>query len=190
MARKRSLDTAAVVQAAAALADSHGLEALTLAQLAAELEIKVPSLYNHVAGLAGLRRELALAGMHASADYLRRAAVGKAGDAAVRAVLRAYRDFARAHPGLYTASLRAPSPDDATLQAASADLLEVVVAVLAPYGLGEEASLHAVRGLRSLVHGFVELEAAGGFGLPLASAASFDWLVERFVEGLHHERQA
>ncbi len=34
-----------------------------MADLAERLEIRVPSLYNHVQGMEGLRRELALLGM-------------------------------------------------------------------------------------------------------------------------------
>ena len=41
-----------------------GIDAVTLASVAAALGVRSPSLYNHIAGLDGLRRELAL---HASA---------------------------------------------------------------------------------------------------------------------------
>jgi len=45
--------------------------------------------------------------------------------------------------------------------------------------------LHALRGLRSAVHGFATLEAVGGFGIPLSIDESFAWLVECFVGGLN-----
>jgi hypothetical protein len=44
--------------------------------------------------------------------------------------------------------------------------------------------LHAVRGLRSLVHGFATLEVAGGFGMPLDIDESFRRLVELLISGL------
>ncbi len=47
--------------------------------------------------------------------------------------------------------------------------------------------LHAVRGLRSIVPGFVTLEGAGGFGLPLDLDESFRRLVAAFVKGLRTE---
>lgn len=176
-----------MVQAAAAIADSEGLEQLTLARVAERLDVKVPSLYNHVDGLPGLRRALALAGVRAGVDAIRRVTVGIAGDAAVLALARAYRRFALEHPGQYAASVRAPGPEDAELVAASAELLEVVFAVLAPYQLGQEAATHAVRGMRSIVHGFVSLETAGGFGMPLAIDESFDRLVRAYIAGLGQE---
>ena len=49
------------MEAAAALADEGGAgEELSLARLAERLGVRKPSLYNHVEGLSGLRRELAL----------------------------------------------------------------------------------------------------------------------------------
>src|SRR5215472_13481724 len=62
MPGRAGLDTATVVRAAAELADASGLDSLTLAGLAEHLGVRVPSLYNHVEGLPGLRRSLALYG--------------------------------------------------------------------------------------------------------------------------------
>nr|WP_255604147.1 TetR-like C-terminal domain-containing protein [Oscillochloris sp. ZM17-4] len=101
---------------------------------------------------------------------------------------RAYRSFARAHPGQYAASVRAPGPGDAALEEASEELIGVVLAILAPYQLDATAATHAIRGLRSIIHGFVSLEMAGGFGLPLAIDESFEQLVATFIAGLGRAR--
>src|SRR3954469_10643694 len=106
MPPKAGLDHNAVVQAAAALADIAGLGQLTLADLAARLGVRTPSLYNHVAGLPGLRRDLALLGTRELSMRLSRAAIGKSGDAAVQSVCQAYRAFVNEHPGLYAATVR------------------------------------------------------------------------------------
>lgn len=184
MPARAGLDRAAVVQAAARIVDAKGADALTLAELAADLGVRTPSLYNHIAGLDGLRRDLALRGVRELNVRLTRAAVGKAGDAAILAFAGAYRVFAHKHPGLYALSLRAPNPGDEEMAAASGEALGTVVAVLGAYGLHDDIALHAVRGLRSICHGFVSLEAAGGFGLPLDRDASFHFLVQMFIAGL------
>ena len=62
MPARAGLDSAAVVRAAADLADAKGIDALTLGEVAARLGVRTPSLYNHIAGLDGLRRDLALLG--------------------------------------------------------------------------------------------------------------------------------
>ena len=74
MSPRAGLSREAVVQAAAALADEEGLEEVTLAELASRLGVRTPSLYNHVAGLEGLRRELALLGTRELGRRLGRAA--------------------------------------------------------------------------------------------------------------------
>ena len=191
MSPRAGLDRQAVVEAAATLADEEGLEAVTLAQLASRLGVRTPSLYNHVAGLEGLRRELALLGVRELGSRLGRAAIGKATDEAVEAIGGAYRSFVKEHPGLYAATLRASrfsEPADQKLQAAEQEVVEIVVAVLAPYGLRGDDALHAVRGLRSILDGLAALETAGGFGLALDLDESFRRLLRTFIEGLRRKR--
>ena len=79
------LTKAAVVDAAAELVDATGRE-VTLAELASHLGIRAPSLYNHVEGQEGLRRELALRSLREMGRRVGRAAAGRAGDEAVTAV--------------------------------------------------------------------------------------------------------
>jgi AcrR family transcriptional regulator len=193
MPPKAGLDRAAVVQAAAAIADAAGLEAVTLAGVAARLGVRTPSLYNHVAGLPGLHRELALLGTRELIAALTRATIGKSADDAIFALAEAFLAFVRAHPGLYAATVRSvrlmdlPDPE---LVAAQTEAVEVMLAVLAAYGLRGEAALHAVRGLRSVIHGFATLEAAGAFGLPLDIDTSFRQLVQIYIAGLRAQISA
>jgi AcrR family transcriptional regulator len=187
MARSVGIDRAQVVEVAAAVADEVGLDVLTLAQVAARLGVKLPSLYNHVDGMPGMRRELALLGLRQLLDRMSRAAIGKAGDAAVLAVGIAYRAYVVQHPGVYAATVRAPPADDQQLRQLSQAIIDVILAVLEPYGLGQEAAIHAVRGLRSIVHGFATIELAGGFGLALDRDESFLRLLRAFMAGLQAE---
>jgi AcrR family transcriptional regulator len=181
---RRGLDRARVVDAAAALADADGLDAVTLARVANALGVRPPSLYNHIAGRDALLREVALRGVRELTDALRSAAVGRAGPDAVAAVARAQRAYARAHPGQYAASVRAPAPADADHRDAAAQATAVVDGALRAWRLEGDDLVHAVRAVRSAVHGFVALEAGGGFGLPVAREASFERLVAMLVDGL------
>jgi AcrR family transcriptional regulator len=181
----------AVVEAAAALADEEGLEELSLSTLASKLGIRTPSLYNHVAGLEGLRRELALLGLRELGRRIGRAAMGKTTDEATFAIARAYRDFVKERPGLYAATVRSSRlsyPDDPDFEAAEREAFEAVLAVLGSYGLRGEDALHAARGLRSVAHGFATLEVAGGFGIPIDLDESFDRLLRAFVVGLRGKK--
>ena len=70
------------------------------------------------------------------------------------------------------------------MQVIAQEIVDVLRAVLAPYRLSEEEAIHAIRSLRSIVHGFISLEVAGGFGMPVDLDASFHWLINLFIRGL------
>jgi AcrR family transcriptional regulator len=176
-----------VVRAAADLVNVEGLQALSLSRLAEQLQVQTPSLYNHIDGLPGLQRELTLLNARMLGERLGPVAIGKAGPDALLAIVQAYRAYIKEYPGLYMAGLRAAgtqTPIDAEIKAAEDRVVEIGLAVVGSFGLEAEDALHAVRGLRSVVHGFATLEIAGGFGLPLDCDESFRRLVNMLVHGL------
>jgi AcrR family transcriptional regulator len=181
---RRGLDRAQVVEAGARIADAEGLDAVTLARVAAELGVRSPSLYNHVAGRDGLLRGIAAQSTRELAAALRRAATGRSGADAILAVAEAQRAYALAHPGRYATTVAAPAAGDAEHERAAAEAVDVLTAVLGGSGLDGDELIHGVRALRSAVHGFAALEAAGGFGLPVDRDASFRRLVEALAGGL------
>ncbi len=179
---RAGLDAEAVVTTAAALADDGGLAKLTLARLATALGIRTPSLYAHVDGLGDLRARLGARGAREMASALQGAAAGRSGADALRAVGAAYRAYAHAHPGTYAAMQVASDREDN--QVAGAAAVGVFLAVLDGYGIAGDAAIHAVRAVRSALHGFVALERGGGFGIPLAVDESFATLVAMIDAGL------
>jgi AcrR family transcriptional regulator len=187
---RAGLTTATVVSAAAEMADADGLEALTLARLAGSLGVRTPSLYNHVASLDDVRRRVALLALRELGDALRDPAVGRAGDDALVATAHAYRAYASRHPGRYAATQHPPASADGELTAAAAAAVDVLLAILRGYGLEGEDAIHAARAVRSALHGFVALEAGGGFALPVALDESFDRMVAALARGLGDSRRA
>jgi AcrR family transcriptional regulator len=195
---RAGLTTLIVVCEAADLADEIGYDALTLTAVASRLDVAVPSLYKHVAGLDDLRRRVALmaveelgAVLHTAiheSEVMRRHA-GQAGDkhepeSDIHALATAYRRYALDHPGRYAATVRAAPAGDDELRAASAATLRTVFDVLRANGLRDDDVVHAARSLRAALHGFASLETAGGFGLPQDVERSFEWMVEAFEAGL------
>ena len=161
-----------VVAEAAQVADEVGYDRLTLAAIAERLGVAVPSLYKHVDGLGELRRDLTVLALRELG-----VALGSAVDG-LRAIAEAYRGYARAHPGRYPATLRAVDPHDHDADEASRALLQTVFSVLALYELSGDDAIDATRALRAALHGFVTLEAVGGFGLPRDVDRSFARLVQ------------
>ncbi|KWX80076.1 TetR family transcriptional regulator [Paenibacillus riograndensis] len=184
MSPRAGLDTHTLVLAAAEIADEQGIEEVTLAALAARLGVRSPSLYNHINGLQGLRSLLAVHGLELLNAAITAASEGLKGDAAIHAMGQAYVDFARKHPGLYETTLRAPEEGNSKLVRASEQVLSLIIRLLSCYELDAEDELHAVRGLRSLLHGFAALENKGGFGMPLDTNISLNWLISAFIAGI------
>lgn len=175
---RAGLTTRRVVDEAAVHADEVGLSELTLAAVAERLGVRLPSLYKHVDGMPALQRELTIRAKVELTRVLARATAGRSNGDALRALASAYLAWAAEHPGLYMASVRAPVDDDPEDQAASRAAVEVVFDALAGYGVDETAAIDAVRTLRAILHGYISLEAAGGFGMDRALDASVDWSLD------------
>ena len=84
---------AAVIQAASDIADEKGLNNVSLKVVAEKLNIRTPSLYNHIDNLDDLLREVAHTGMRAMNQRMTQAAIGKSGDAAIQAVSVEYLNY-------------------------------------------------------------------------------------------------
>jgi AcrR family transcriptional regulator len=181
---RHGLEAKRVVEAAARIADADGPAEVTLARVAQALDVRAPSLYNHVDGRAGLLRLLTLQCLRELAEVLRDAAVGRSGADALRAIAHAYRAYALAHPGRYMSTVWAPAPGDEEVDAAAQRAIAPIAAVLAGWGFQGEDALHRVRVIRSALHGFLAIEAAGGFALPLDLDETFELLLATLVAGL------
>jgi AcrR family transcriptional regulator len=190
MATRVGLAYERIVQQAAELADRGGFETLSMTTLAAHLGVSTPALYHYFAGLAGLRRAVALRGLQLWTATMGRAVQGKAGDEAVLALAHALRDFANEHPGLYEAASRAPDQADHEWAAAGREVVEIMLRTLSAYRLSPDEARHAIRMLRSAVHGCISLERLGGFGLPGVADETLRGLVVAVVDYVHGHLEA
>ncbi len=172
------MDNETVVVTAAELADRDGLDSLTLTKVAKELGISQPALYRHVDGYDDLIRSLGLRGRQVLADALTSAAVGLAGQDALRAMGNAWREIVRLHPGLYAATDRYPCADDPELEEAVERIVHVLSQGLASFELTEDDRVHAARSLRSAFHGFAHLESGDGHPRPHDVDDTFEHMVE------------
>ncbi|MFF8293101.1 TetR/AcrR family transcriptional regulator [Streptomyces sp. NPDC016309] len=172
-----------VTLAAAELADEIGLDQVTMSQVARRLGVKDASLYTHVRGLEDLRGRIALLAADEKTIRIAEATSGRAGKDALVAYADAWRRYAHEHPGRYTAT-QAPVRIDPGLAATAPGprrAVELTYGMLRGYGLTEPDLTDAVRLLRSTFHGFVALEAAGGFAH--ARSPEDSWV--RALDALH-----
>jgi len=175
---------ARLLKEATTLVNRRGFDGLSMNDLAQALGVRTPSLYSHVKGIEDVKRLLALHALAEMNAEATRVTIGKSGPDAVRALLNAYRDFAEKNPGLYAASIPTPPRSDRAWSGAVELLMSTFLAALQQYGLRGADGVHALRGLRSLVHGFVSLEIAGALKHPVDRDESFAWLVESFLAAL------
>ncbi|MEU4225058.1 WHG domain-containing protein [Nonomuraea sp. NPDC026600] len=180
--RKR-LTRQTTIDGAIAYADEHGIDALSISALARHLGVAAPSLYVHLpGGLRDLRIALSVKGHRDLADRCRRAATGRSGADALRALAHAQRAYAREHPALYAATTFAVDGyDDDEVRIAADEAAAVTTDILAVGSLTGADRVHAARGIGSAVQGFCALEAAGLFALRVPADESFAWLVDALV---------
>lgn len=152
-----------LVEAGAKLADASGFEAVTPSALARQFDVKVASLYSHVASANDIKVRVALYALDKLADRIADAIAGRAGRDALIALADAHRDFSMAHPGLFAAA-RHPLDGEAAGRSGGARIAQATRAVLRGYGLDEHAQTHAIRLLGSVFLGFTMLESSGSFG--------------------------
>ncbi|MEW2051940.1 WHG domain-containing protein [Streptomyces sp. NPDC005476] len=182
---RAGLSPASVTEAAAALADEIGFKNLSMGLLAERLGIKTPSLYKHVANQADLTHRIAVLAMNELSDAIRDATQGRSGKEALVAGAHAMRTYVLEHPGRYAAGNAAivTGPDD-PLTPAVGRVLASWTAMLHGYRLDADQEIHALRMLRSILHGFSALEAIGSFQLNADVDDSFTWMLGFIDQGL------
>ncbi|MGW5399971.1 TetR-like C-terminal domain-containing protein [Streptomyces sp. NPDC003952] len=154
-----------------------------MAQVARRLGVQDASLYAHVRSLEDLRGRIALLAADEKTLLIAEATAGLAGRDALIAFANAWREYAHEFPGRYAAT-QAPVKIDPELAAKAAGPRRAVAltyGMLRGYGLAEPDLTDAVRLLRSTFHGFVALEASGGFAHARTPQAS--WV--RSLDALH-----
>ncbi|MGW1774813.1 TetR/AcrR family transcriptional regulator [Streptomyces sp. NPDC002104] len=172
-----------VTAVGAEVADDVGLHRLTMAQVARRLGVQDASLYAHVRSLEDLRGRIALLATDEKTLLIAEATAGLAGRDALVAFANAWREYAHKYPGRYAAT-QAPGKIDPELAAKAAGprrAIALTYGMLRGYGLAEPDLTDAARLLRSTFHGFVALEASGGFAHARSPQASWLWA----LDGLH-----
>ncbi|MCE7080465.1 TetR/AcrR family transcriptional regulator [Streptomyces sp. ST2-7A] len=175
-----------LIRAGAELADEVGFDRVTVSELARRFDVKAASLYSHVRNSADLTTGITLLALEELADRAADALVGLAGRDALAALATAYRDYAREHPGRYAAA-RARLDPGAAAGSAGVRHARMTRAILRDYGLAEPEETHAVRMVGAVIHGYAELESAGGFEhTPVDSRESWDWTLDALDAALRN----
>jgi AcrR family transcriptional regulator len=90
-----------IVAAARRLLEEDGPEALSMRNVAAEIGIRAPSLYEHVADKRALESAIIATGLHEQGVALREAVAADGGRDPLMAIAQSWRRWANAHPHVY-----------------------------------------------------------------------------------------
>ncbi|MEI1421689.1 WHG domain-containing protein [Bacillus cabrialesii] len=183
MSPRIGLSQKMIVDAAAEIADQEGLNSVTLAALSKKMNVRPPSLYNHINGLQAIRTELAVSGLTRLNEQMAASVTEQKGDAAMLSLAHAYVDFAVENPGYYEASLL--KVQDERAEVVSEQIVRLVSKLLIENGYAsEKTAIHATRGLRSLLHGFTALIAKEAFEREEDISESLSYSIRTFLSGL------
>lgn len=173
----------AIVAAGRDLLEAGGLDAVTMAAVAARVGVRSPSLYKRVRSREDVIRLMA---EDAAAELSARLAAAdpELGDPHVRLqeLLRALRAFAHARPSAYRL-IFAPGADamlsEDLLATTSAPLFAVVSELVDP-----DQGLEAARTVTAWATGFLTMELAGAFRLGGDVDAAFEYGVSRLTAAM------
>jgi AcrR family transcriptional regulator len=188
MARRKgpSLNAQDVVAAAIRVLEANGPDAFGISRVATELKIKPASMYNHVASADALANAVALDGNRQIYAFLKAEIEGMTDPREqLRSLAVSLRQWAPKNRGLYEHIARVEpnyaDPDAAAILDGILSLFDQPLNVL---GIADDQRVHAMRTIRSALHGFVILEASGQFQFQEAADDSFQWMVDGLILGL------
>jgi AcrR family transcriptional regulator len=167
----------------------HSFLDLTLAQVASLLNIKSPSLYNHFDGLEDLKSQIALIALNQFSDCLE--ASLQQGDCRgkLSAFMTSYREFALTKPFLFEAAQFGIQAKNKEVLQKAHSIAQMTEKALDAYQIPKAKQAHALRVIRSLLNGFIQIEQNRGFQRSEDPSQSFREMIEFAVTGLSSMRK-
>ena len=178
-----------VIQTASEIADRDGLSGVSLKAVAAALQIRTPSLYNHIGSLEELLREVAHAGMREMNRLMVEAAVGISGDGAIKAVGRAYLRFMIAHPGVYETIQWASWHQSSQTKQLLADYHALLEKLVLSFGLRAGELQPAAALLEGFLHGYTTMQLGRALSAPETAEEALSSALEVILLGIHQKYQ-
>lgn len=183
---RSGLNKQIVLETAICLIEEKGFQNFSMRELARKLDVKAASLYNHIESMDELLSEVGAYAVGLLNETELSAIKGLNGDAAVWALAKAYRHFAKEHPELYNVIMSLFKSHKAIIEKSGMLIAVPFMQVLNDYPLDDAQKAHWQRVLRSILHGFLSQEDAGYFShYPINEEHTFELGVQCYIDGLH-----
>ncbi|WP_152654815.1 TetR/AcrR family transcriptional regulator [Oceanobacillus sp. CFH 90083] len=187
---KKKINQETIIDATLAIVEEQGIAGVTIKNVAIQLGIKPPSLYNHVVNLEDLLDLAALRSMRNLYEGLIAAGIGLEKKNALWAIAEEYRNFAKNNPGQYALVQKVALWKSDETKQISEQILAIFLKILQKYKLTEDEAIHFIRTLRSYLHGFTLLEVNESYGLPQELDKSFTAGLEIIFTNLENHKNA
>lgn len=171
---RADIDKTIIIKKAAEMANEIGLEKVTLKLLANQLNIKPPSLYNHIKGLDDLRKEVMIYGWKQLEERVIEAAVCVTGYDALEAMGRTFYKYATENPGIFNAMLWYNKFQSDETQDATKRFFSVIYKIFSTLNISQKNCDHLIRTYRAFLEGYALLVNNKAFGHPLSIEDSFE----------------
>lgn len=181
---KNNISEELIIETSASIANKIGLDNLSLKIVAEELNIKSPSLYNHITSLEEIKRHLMIYGWKQLEEKMLESAVGVAGYEALKSMCNAFYLYATSNKGVFTAMLWYNKYDNDELENATTRLFKMLFKVMRPLNISDDNINHIIRTLRGFLEGYSLLVNNNAFGNPLSVKESFDLSLEIIMNGI------
>lgn len=186
---RQGLNRENVIDAAIKLIEEKGYSNFSINELAKSLNVRPASLYNHIVNIDEIFSETAARANSMMIEAEEKASKGKIRDEALLAIADAYRDFARSHYELYKVVFNLQnSRSDFMRKEEVGRTIAPIMEALSAYRLNETQKRHWQRTLRSVMHGFVAHEEAGGFAyIGTPRDESYRVAIRCVIDGINKE---
>ena len=181
---KNNISDELIIETSACIANRVGLDNLSLKLIAEELNIKSPSLYNHIRSLDEIKSRLMVYGWKQMEESMIDSAVGVSGYEALKNMCYAFYDYATNNKGVFTAMLWYNKYENAQKENATTRLFNMLFKVMKSLDISDDNINHIIRTLRGFLEGFSLLVNNNAFGNPISIKESFDLSLEIIMNGI------
>lgn len=183
----QSLTKNDVVLAALYCLETEGEKSLGINRVARELNIKPPSIYNHISNNEELRICVAIEGWKKLYNYLISSNLPcEKKEDSIKVLLNSFRKFAHENKDLYLV-ISNTSIDQTRLDflEVSKKFFDLFDKILSQFNISKREQIHVLRLLRSTSHGFIMLEIQNQFELPTNINESYDFIISSTLNFLN-----
>jgi len=181
---KNNISDELIIETAALISNKVGLENLSLKMIAEELNIKSPSLYNHISSLDDIKEKLMIYGWKHIEEKMIDSAVGVSGYEALKNMCYAFYDYATNNKGIFTAMLWYNKYESVEKKNTTKRLFDMLFKIMKSLNISDDNINHIIRTLRGFLEGFSLLVNNNAFGNPISVKKSFDLSLEIIMNGI------